>query len=32
MFFYVVLERSRANLGLARRELETIEKALQIER
>src|SRR5690349_20992490 len=32
LFFYVVLDRARANLGLARRELETIEKALQIDR
>lgn len=32
MFFYVVLDRSRANLAMARKELETIEKALDIER
>ncbi|UJR85377.1 hypothetical protein [Sandaracinus amylolyticus] len=32
LFFYVVLDRSRSNLGLARRELESIEKALQIDR
>lgn len=32
MFFYTVFDRSRANLGLARRELATIEKRLEIER
>lgn len=32
MFFYVVLDRSKANLALARKELEVIEKQLSIER
>jgi predicted regulator of Ras-like GTPase activity (Roadblock/LC7/MglB family) len=32
LFFYVVLDRSKSNLGMARRELETIERDLQIER
>lgn len=32
MFFYVVLDRSKANLALARKELESIEKALDIDR
>ena len=32
MFFYTVFERNQANLGLARRELAAIEKALEVER
>jgi predicted regulator of Ras-like GTPase activity (Roadblock/LC7/MglB family) len=32
MFFYVVLDRTKANLALARKELATIEKALEVER
>jgi hypothetical protein len=32
MFFYVVLDRQKANLALARKELEAIEKQLDIER
>jgi len=32
MFFYVVLDRSKSNLGLARKELEIIEKRLDVER
>ncbi|MFT3766530.1 MAG: hypothetical protein QM820_13605 [Minicystis sp.] len=32
MFIYVVLDRSKTNLGLARKELEAIEKNLEIER
>ncbi len=32
MFIYVVLERSKSNLALARKELESVEKALDIDR
>lgn len=32
MFFYLVLDRSKTSLGLARKELEFIEKALDITR
>lgn len=32
MFFYVVLDRSKANLALARKELESIERNLEIDR
>lgn len=32
MFFYVVLDRSKANLALSRKELESIEKQLEIDR
>lgn len=32
MFLYVVLERSKANLALSRKELEIIDKNLDIER
>jgi hypothetical protein len=32
MFFYVVLDRAKSNLALARKELATIEKGLDIER
>lgn len=32
MFFYVVLDRAKANLALARKELGAIEKALEVER
>ena len=32
MFFYVVLDRAKSNLALSRKELEAIEKQLDIER
>jgi predicted regulator of Ras-like GTPase activity (Roadblock/LC7/MglB family) len=32
MFFYVVLQRNRANLAMARRDLSAIEKDLQVDR
>lgn len=32
MFIYVVLERSKANLGLARKELEAVEKSFSLGR
>lgn len=32
MFFYVVLDRAKSNLALARKELSSIEKALDIDR
>jgi hypothetical protein len=32
MFIYVVLDRSKANLALSRKEIEAIEKALDIDR
>lgn len=32
MFFYVVLDRSKTNLALSRKELEIIEKALDVDR
>ncbi|SDW28247.1 hypothetical protein [Marinobacter mobilis] len=32
MFFYLVLQRDKSNLALARKQLSTIEKALEIER
>lgn len=32
MFFYVVLDRSKANLALARKEIATIEKNLAVDR
>ncbi len=32
MFMYIVLERNKTNLALARKELESIEKSLDIER
>lgn len=32
MFFYVVMEKSKSNLGLARRELANIESALEVKR
>ncbi len=32
MFFYVVLQRDKANLAMARRELAAIEKEIEIER
>lgn len=32
MFFYVALDRSKANLALARKELESVEKQLEIDR
>ena len=32
MFIYLVLDRSKSNLAMARKELETIEKSLDIER
>lgn len=32
LFFYVVLQRDKANLGMARREMQAVEKNLQIDR
>jgi len=32
MFIYVVLDRSKANLALSRKELETIEKGIEVDR
>jgi predicted regulator of Ras-like GTPase activity (Roadblock/LC7/MglB family) len=32
MFFYVVLDRQKANLALARKELEAVEKQLDVDR
>jgi len=32
MFMYIVLDRSKSNLAMARKELETIEKNLDVER
>ena len=32
MFFYVVLDRTKANLAMSRMEMNTIEKALEIDR
>lgn len=32
MFIYTVLDRSKANLALARKDLESIEKALEVDR
>lgn len=32
MFFYVVLDRSKSNLALARKELGSVEKALEVDR
>ncbi|MGD8859724.1 MAG: hypothetical protein PVI30_06920 [Myxococcales bacterium] len=32
MFFYLVVDRSRGNLAMARKELETIEKQLEVDK
>ncbi len=32
MFFYIVLERSKSNLALSRKELEMLEKSLDVDR